>query len=151
MTPQNTLMGCTDTDISTCWGLVQRKKIVFRMDYILRADLGLREFDGRSGSRVARNTKPSRVILDYLSILSFTDQVKQATNTATSVRALNRAVIFVYPTLIVNRCYTSAVMCLSCGFMQLYYWTSWTHSRLSDSECVYCEYFSASSDDILHE
>ena len=78
-------MACTETDISTCWRPVQRKKIGFRMDCILRADLGLGEFDGRSGSRVARNTKPSRVFRDNLSIFSFTDQVKQVTNTATSV------------------------------------------------------------------
>ena len=102
-------------------GTCTAEKIGFRMDYILMTDLGLGEFDGPSESGVARNTKPSRVFLDNLSILSFTDQVKQVTNTDTSVRALNRVVIFVYPTLIVNKCYTSTVMCLSCGFGQLYY------------------------------
>ena len=58
------------------------------MDYPFRADLGLGEVDGHSGYRVARNIKSSRVFLDNLSVLSSTDQVKQATNTATSVRSL---------------------------------------------------------------
>jgi hypothetical protein len=88
------------------------------MDYILRADLRLGEFDGCSESRVARNNKTKRVFLDYLSILSFTGQVKQARNTATSVHALNCVVISVYPILLFNGCYASTV---TCGFVQLYY------------------------------
>ena len=102
-------------------GAFTAEKTGFRMDYILRANLGLGELDGSSGIRVARTPKPSRLFLDNLSVLSFTVQVKQVTNTMTSVRALNRVVIFVYPTLIVNRYYTSTVMRLSCGFVQLYY------------------------------
>ena len=53
-------------------GACRAEKTGFRLDYILRADLVLGEFDGSSGIRVARtlNTKSMHLLLDNLSVLS---------------------------------------------------------------------------------